>query len=202
MSEGFKASDILYAVVVPCIVGLLIVIFPFYLGPLLSPTLKAIIVDGLGEAILIVGVPMIFGLVWNQWAGGASGFLLGGIYALYVNDTFVSAGVYMDKVMMGEMAGDISNLGYVVCAMLTGYIAGALNKGSFSFKRMLAAGLTGGIIGGFFLLWTQLISPFGMVTDVYYNILITLLPRVIYGVVIPIIAKVFSWYGITPRRMS
>lgn len=202
MSEGFKASDILYAVVVPCIVGLLIVIFPFYLGPILDPTLKAIIVDGLGEAILIVAVPMIFGLVWNQWAGGASGFLLGGIYALYVNDTFVSAGVYMDKVMMGEMAGDISNLGYVVCAMLTGYIAGALNKGSFSFKRMLAAGLTGGIIGGFFLLWTQLISPFGMVTDVYYNIFITLLPRVIYGVVIPIIAKVFSWYGITPRRMS
>jgi hypothetical protein len=202
MSERFKASDVLYAIVVPCLVGLLIVIFSFYLSPVLDPTLKAIVVDGLGEAILIIGVPMLLGLVWNQWAGGASGFLLGSVYALYVNDTFVSAGVYREKVMMGGMAGDISNLGYVVCAILTGYIAGALNKGSVSFKHMMIAGLTGGIIGGLFLLWTQLISPFGMVTDVYYSIFITLLPRIIYGVVIPIIAKVFSWYGITPRQMN
>jgi hypothetical protein len=196
--EKFKPSDILYGVIVPCIVALLIVIFPFYLGPHLDPTLKAIIVDGLGEAILIIGVPMLFGLVWNQWAGGASGFLLGSIYALYVNDAFAAFQAFTPE----GMIGDISNLGYVICAMLTGYIAGALNKGSFNFKKMLVAGLTAGIIGGLFLLWTQLISPFGMVTDIYYNLFINLLPRVIYGVVIPIIAKVFSWYGITPRRMS
>lgn len=196
--EKFKPSDILYGVIVPCIVALLIVVFPFYLGPILDPTLRAILVHGLGEAILIIGVPMLFGLIWNQWAGGASGFLLGSVYALYVNDAFAAAQAFTPE----GMIGDISTLGYVICAMLTGYIAGALNRGSFSFKRMLGAGLTAGIIGGLFLLWTQLISPFGMVTDVYYNLFINLLPRVIYGVVIPIIAKVFSWYGITPRRMS
>ena len=114
---------------------------------------------------------------------------MGSIYALYVNDAFAAAGAFTPE----GMVGDISNLGYVICAMLTGYIAGALNKGSFSFKRMLTAGLTGGIIGGLFLLWTQLISPFGMVTDIYYNLFINLLPRIIYGIVIPIIAKVFSW---------
>ena len=125
----------------PTIVALLILAFPLAIGPALKtidPTLKSIFVDGLQEAILIVGVPMFLGLLWNQWAGGASGFLLGSIYALYANDMFV----YYEY-----SAGEISNLGYVVCAMLTGYIAGALNKGSYSFRRMLISGLTAGIIG-------------------------------------------------------
>ncbi|MEM2953219.1 MAG: hypothetical protein QXU21_02975 [Candidatus Bathyarchaeia archaeon] len=196
--EKFKPSDILYGVIVPCIVAFLIVAFPFYLGPNLDPAVSAILVHGFGEAILIIGVPMLFGLVWNQWAGGASGFLLGSIYALYVNDAFAASQIFTPE----GMVGDISNLGYVICAMLTGYIAGALNKGSFSFKRMVVAGLTAGIIGGLFLLWTQLISPFGMVTDIHYNLFVNLLPRIIFGIAIPIIAKVFSWYGITPRRMS
>ena len=198
--EKLGVKDVIYGVIVPCIIGLLIAIFPHYLKPNLDPTLAAILVDGLAEAILIIGVPMLFGLIWNQWAGGAAGFLMGAIYALYVNDTFVAAGVYTETVYAGGMAGDISNLGYVICAMLTGYIAGALTKGSFAFKRMLVAGIVSGIVGGLFLLWTQLISPFGMVTDIGYNLFITLLPRIIYGVVIPIIAKVISWYGITPRR--
>lgn len=197
MSEGFKASDILYAVIVPCIVAFLIIAFPFYLAPALDPTLRAIIVYGLGEAILIVAVPMLLGLLWNQWAGGASGFILGGIYALYVNDVFAASKAFTPD----GMIGDISNLGYVVCAMLTGYITGALNKGSLSFKRMMAAALTGGIIGGLFLLYTQLISPFGMVTNVSYNLFVTLLPRIVYGIIIPIIAKVFSWYGLILRKM-
>ncbi|MBS7659480.1 MAG: hypothetical protein QW764_04795 [Desulfurococcaceae archaeon] len=196
MSEGLKASDILYAVIVPCIVALIIIAFPHYLAPALDPTLRAIVVYGLGEAILIIAVPMLFGLLWNQWAGGASGFLLGSIYALYVNDTFAASQLFTPD----GMVGDISNLGYVVCAMLTGYIAGALNKGSLSFKRMLIAGLTGGIIGGIFLLFTQVISPFGMVTDIGYSLFITILPRIIYGIVIPAIAKVFSWYGLILRK--
>ncbi|MEM0314307.1 MAG: hypothetical protein QW056_06820 [Candidatus Bathyarchaeia archaeon] len=198
MSEGFKASDVVYAVIIPCIVAFLIVAFPFYLGPALDPTLRAILVYGLGEAILTIGVPILFGLLWNQWAGGASGFLLGSIYALYVNDAFAAAQAFTPE----GMVGDISNLGYVICAMLTGYISGALNKGSLSFKRMVVSALVGGIIGGLFLLWTQLISPFGMVTDVGYNLFVNILPRIIYGIVIPIIAKVFSWYGLILRKAS
>jgi hypothetical protein len=197
---GFKLNDVLYGIVVPCVVALLIVAFPYYLGPNLDATLRAILVYGLGEAILTIGVPMFFGLIWNQWAGGASGFLLGSIYALYVNDVFAASGVFTPE----GMVGDISTLGYVVCAMLTGYIAGAMNKGSFSFKRMLVAGIVSGIVGGLFLLWTQLISPVGMVKmeEIAYHLFINLLPRIIYGVVIPLIAKVFSWYGITPKRIS
>ena len=201
--KEWKRGDIIFGIVVPTVVALLIIAFPTAISSALldidpSYTLNAILVDGLGEAILIVAVPMFAGLIWNQWAGGGTGFLLGSIYALYVNDMYAAAGTYTP---MGTV-GDISNLGYVVCAMLTGYIAGALNKGSYSFRRMLIAGLVSGIIGGLFLLWTQIISPFGMVTDIPYNVFITFLPRIIYGVVIPIFATVFGWYGITPRRMS
>ncbi|MDW8040596.1 MAG: hypothetical protein RMJ03_04130 [Nitrososphaerota archaeon] len=195
--EKLGFNDILYGVIVPCIVAALIIIFPAYLKPIIAdPTLQAIFVDGLGEAILIIAVPLLLGLLWNRWAGGIAGFLLGSIYALYINDMFVQYSTMYPQ----YQPNDISTLGYVVCAMMTGYLAGALNKGSFSFKRMLIAGLVSGIIGGFFLLWTQIISPLGMVTDVVYAIFITLLPRIIYGLIIPVIAKVFIWYNVLPRR--
>ncbi|MEM2675953.1 MAG: hypothetical protein QXG58_05895 [Candidatus Bathyarchaeia archaeon] len=199
MTDGEKwgLGDILYGVIVPCIVAALIIIFPAYLKPIIAdPTLQAIFVDGLGEAILIIAVPMLFGLLWNRWAGGAAGFLLGSIYALYINDMYVQYSTMYPE----YQPNDISTLGYVVCAMLTGYLAGALNKGSFSFKRMIVAGLASGIIGGFFLLWTQIISPLGMVTDIAYALFITLLPRIIYGIIIPVISKVFIWYNVLPRR--
>ena len=200
----WKLSDILWGILIPCIVGFLIIIFPTELADILldvdpSYTLNAILVDGFGEALLIVGIPMFAGLVWNKWAGGGAGFLLGSIYALFVNDTFAAAGAFMPA---SGMVGDISNLGYVVCAMLTGYIAGSLNRDSFSFRRMLIAGLIGGVIGGLFLLWTQLISPFGMVTDVPYSLFLNLLPRIIYGVIIPIFATLFGWFGISPKQMG
>lgn len=199
MTDGEKwgLGDILYGVIVPCIVAALIIIFPAYLKSIIAdPTLQAIFVDGLGEAILIIAVPMLFGLLWNRWAGGAAGFLLGSIYALYINDMYVQYSTMYPE----YQPNDISTLGYVVCAMLTGYLAGALNKGSFSFKRMIVAGLASGIIGGFFLLWTQIISPLGMVTDIAYALFITLLPRIIYGIIIPVISKVFIWYNVLPRR--
>ena len=196
--KEWKRGDILFGIIVPCAAALLIIGFPLTIGPALenidpSFTLRSILVDGLGEAVLIVGIPMLLGLLWNQWAGGASGFLLGSIYALYVNDMFV---------FYQYAASDISNLGYVICAMLTGYIAGALNRGSYSFRRMVIAGLVAANIGGAFLLWTQIIAPLGMVTDIPYNVFITVLPRVIYGILIPVFATVFNWFGMTPRQMT
>lgn len=199
MTDGEKwgISDILYGVIVPCIVAALIIIFPAYLKPIIAdPTLKAIFVDGLGEAILIIAVPMLLGLLWNRWAGGAAGFLLGSIYALYINDMYVQYSTMYPQ----YQPNDISTLGYVVSAMLTGYLAGSLNKGSFSFRRMLIAGLVSGIIGGFFLLWTMIISPLGMATDIPYTTFIVLLPRIIYGIIMPVIAKVFIWYNVLPKR--
>ena len=60
----------------------MIIIFPTELRPILdnvdtSGTLNNILVDGLGEALLTIGIPLFAGLVWNKWAGGGAGFLLG-----------------------------------------------------------------------------------------------------------------------------
>lgn len=196
--EGFKLSDILYAIVIPCVVAALIIIFPVHLRPALDPTLQAILVDAFAETILIVAIPMLFGLLWNRWAGGATGFLLGSLYALYVNDTYVALGFY-DQMAMEGLVGEISNMGYILCGMLTGYVAGALAKGVYNLRRMLAAGVTSGIIGGLFLMYTQFISPVGMTTDIPWVTFVTLTPRIVFGIVVPLVAMFFVWYDITPK---
>lgn len=200
MSLGFKLSDIIFAVVVPVVVALILIAWPTVISSALlsidpSYTLNAIFIDGFVEAILIVGIPMFLGLLWNQWAGGASGFLLGSIYALYWSVQYQG---------FGYSPTDVTLVGYLVCAIVTGYISGALNKGSTKFKRMVVSGLTGGIIGGLLYILAASLSPqlSYMVSDVPYVLFITLLPRIIYAVIIPFIVMVFGWYGITPKHMS
>lgn len=195
-------NDIIFGFLAPLGVVLLIVFFVMVLSPFLievdpSLALQHSLVDGLGETLLISGLPLIAGLLWNQWAGGATGFLLGSIHALYISDQFVFYGAYSAAV------GDISILGFVLAAMLTGFMAGALNRGSYSFRRMLIVGLVSAWVGGLFLLWTQLISPFGMVTidQLAWNLFVIGVPRTLFGVLMPLFATVFGWFGITPRQM-
>jgi hypothetical protein len=202
----WKLNDIIWGIIIPLIVAFVIIIFPLELAPILleidpSYTLNAIIVDGLGEAILTVGIPLFAGLIWNKFAGGAAGFLLGSIYALFSNDSIVwgiSQGWYMPT---GMFAADIANLGYVVSAMLIGYMAGALNGGSYSFRRMLVASLIAAVIVGFFQLWTASLSITMMVQDYVYSGFLIMLPKLIYAVIIPIFVTVFGWFGISPRQM-
>lgn len=200
-------SDILWGIVIPVIIAFVIVIFPTELARILTEidpfgSLNAIFVDGLGEAILTVAIPLFAGLIWNQWAGGGTGFLLGSIYALYVNDVYSVMAATLGVGMTGMgMVGDISNLGYVVSAMLVGYMAGSLNRGSYSFRRMVVAAMIAAIIASLFQLWTGLISPLGMVTDPFYSGALILLPKVIYAIIIPIFVTVFGWFGISPKQM-
>jgi len=200
----WKLNDFLWGIIIPVIVAFLIIVFPTELSKILadfdpSMQLNAILIDGLGEAILTTGIPLFAGLIWNQWAGGGAGFILGSIYALYVNDTY--AAFQMGMTNMG-MIGDVSTLGYLVSAMLVGYMAGALNRGSFSFRRMVVAALIASLIGGLFQLWTGLISPLGMVTDPLNSGFLILLPKVIYAVIIPIFVTLFGWFGISPKQMT
>ena len=203
----WKLNDILWGIFIPTIVAFVIIIFPTELANILadvdtSGSLNAIFVDGLGEAILTTAIPLFAGLIWNQWAGGGAGFLLGSIYALYVNDVYSVMAATMGVGMTGMgMVGDISNLGYVVGAMLVGYMAGALNRGSYSFRRMLVAALIAAFVSSGFQLWTGLISPLGMVTDPLYSGGLILLPKVVYAVIIPIFVTLFGWFGISPKQM-
>ncbi len=204
--KEWKVGDILYGVIIPLIVALVIIVFPTVLGPYLhavdqSFTLESIFVAGLEEAILIVAVPLLIGLLWNKWAGGAAGFLLGSIYALATFQLYGLSG-----------STNIFLLGYTLSGMLIGYIAGALNKGSYTFLRLLIAGVVAAIVGGLFLYFTYAIpadilngtaQQVNMAApDYVLSFTLTMVPRIIYGIIIPIIAKVFYMFGVTASRMT
>ncbi len=204
----WKLNDIIYGIILPVIVAFLIIIFPTEIAKILADVdpslgLNAILVDGLGEAILVTGIPLFAGLIWNKWAGGGAGFLLGSIYALYVNDVYAAytAMGYLEFSPM-LMVGEITNLGFVVSAMLVGYIAGALNRGSFSFRRMVISAIIAGVIASLFQLWVGVISPIGMAVDVGGAAFQILLPKLIYAIIIPIFVTLFGWFGISPKQMT
>jgi hypothetical protein len=194
----WSRSDIIYGVVAPVLVILLIVAisklsslfgggFEGTAGIVIGITME------LQELVLIAAIPLLLGLVWNRWAGGASGFILGSIYALYWADSYHS-----------PFAGTIFGAGtvllaYVLSAMLIGYMAGALNKRSENFRRMIISGVVAATIGGVLLFGVFQLSPANVVTGID-GFLLTVLSRTACGAVIPIIAKVFMWYGMGTNK--
>jgi len=184
--KDWKLTDVVFGVIVPTVVGLLIV----GVSMISTPSLIGLKYPLL-EAIVVVGVPMLLGLIWNQWAGGASGFLLGSLYALY----------YSDQLYASQGRGDISLLGNLVSAMLMGYIAGALSKRSTSYRRMLAAGVISGIMGSLLVVFVGQFSPILGEASVP-GILLAFLPRVLAGVIVPLIARAFLRHGHSKISMS
>ena len=144
----------------------------------------------LQELIMIAVVPLLLGLVWNRWAGGASGFLLGSIYALYWADAYNSY----------PGSGTVL-LAYVLSGMLIGYMAGALNKRSEKFVRMIVSGIIAATIGGIVLFVIFQLSTANVVAGID-GFLLTVLSRTACGAIIPIIAKVFIWYGIGNKQKT
>ena len=211
----WKLNDIIYGIILPVIVAFLIIIFPQELSKILmdfdpSLTLNAILIDGLAEAILTTAIPLFAGLIWNQWAGGGAGFLLGSIYALYVNDVYAANAALMAT--MGDysgfspmgMVGGISILGYVVAGMLIGYMAGALNRGSYSFRRMVVCALIASVIASTFQLWAGILEGVMIgpeLADVLEAAFYIFLPKIVYAIIIPLLVTVFGWFGISPRQM-
>ena len=192
----WSRSDIIYGIIVPVFVVLLIVIVS-QLGRIFEDGFGVItgITMELQELVVIVAVPLMLGLVWNKWAGGASGFLMGSVYALYWADSYRSpfAGTF-------QGSGTVL-LAYLLSAMLIGYMAGALNKRSENFLRLLVSGVTSATIGGFLLFGVFHLSSANVVTGVD-GFLLTVLSRTACGAIIPVLAKVFMWYGVTrfPRE--
>lgn len=219
-TEKFKLKDILYGLVVPVIVAIVILLFPTVIKTALdsafpaatmtnpngSPYAFLTVIFTHGFALMVMfAIPLLIGLLWNKWAGGATGFITGALYYVanagyniqYSVINFGSSpNLYADPAFLGD---------YIVGGILVGYIAGALNNGSFNFKRMIGAGITAAITVGImqFVLnmtvssaaWMARADPF----TAFYQVL---LPMVILGIIAPIIAKVFTWYGISPRGHS
>jgi hypothetical protein len=215
--EKFKLADILYGLVVPMLIGIVIVAFPAILRPALdswfppanmmtgdpgSPYSFLTVIFTHGFAMMVcLGIPLITGLLWNKWAGGAAGFVTGTLYYL------ASAGYNIMWSIQNfgidyayNLYADPSFIGdYIVGGILIGYIAGALANKSLSFKRMLGASLTTTIVIGvftFILNYTVSFAAWMTQGDPFYAFFYTMLPLIILGVIAPILAKVMTWYGL------
>jgi hypothetical protein len=211
--EKFKLSNLIDAIVIPFILVILIIVLAVYVNPTglhhvlgEANVLGVILTQGFAQMI-VLGVPLILGLLWNKWAGGAAGFIMGGMYyvasAGQYNGFYATAGV-----TSYNFFGDISMLFYLVNAVIIGYMAGSLNNRSTSFKRMLGAGLTAAIITAViqaFMNYNFALDPGqAMAHDLWLDIpnalLINFVPSIALGIIVPILAKVMTWYGIQPLR--
>ena len=215
MAENkINISTIFGGIIIPIILVLLIYVLAVYvnvggthhvLGA--TNTIAVILVNGFAQMI-ILGIPLVLGLLWNKWAGGAAGFVMGGIY--YVASAGQYNGVYASAgVTTYNFFGDISMLFYLVNAVIIGYMAGALNNGSTNFKRMLGAGLTASIITAViqsYLNYTVSLEPArkmamdSWAVDPVLAVVTNFVPSIALGVIVPILAKVMTWYGIQPMR--
>ena len=234
-TEKFKLADILYGLVIPVLVGIVIVIFPAVLRPALDAAfppadmfsgaagsdyafITVILTHGFAEMV-ILAVPLALGLTWNKWAGGAAGFITGGLYyvafAGYNTQYSIQIAVqayaaggndinYFIQSLPPNLWADPSFIGdWLVGAILIGYIAGALNNKSTNFKRMLGAGLTASLVVAVmqFILNITVASGAWMAQgNPGFALFTVMLPAVILGIVLPIIAKVMTWYGLQPMR--
>lgn len=216
-TEKFKLKDIFNGIVIPLILVLLIYALAVYVNPTgtfhvfgTSNVIAVILTQGFAQMI-VLGVPLVLGLLWNKWAGGAAGFIMGGMY--YVASAGLYTGYYAS---FGgyNFFGDLSMLGYLVNAVIIGYMAGALNNGSFTFKRMLGASLTAAITTAIiqaYLNYNIALAPSrsmaqGSWTSTnlgiagLYGFVLAFVPNIALGVIVPIIGKVMTWYGIYPMR--
>ncbi len=235
-TEPFKIKDILYGFVVPVLVAVLILAFPIVIGPALNswfPAGDPVTMEGASDLAFITkifthgfammvmfGVPLILGLLWNKWAGGAAGFIMGTLYyiAFAAYNSWWSLLTFGKSVELGGLGAqqgidwtvnlfaDPSFIGnYIVGGILIGYIAGALSNKAFNFKRMLGAGLTAALTVGvmqFFLNITVASGAWMAQADLFQAFYLQVLPMTILGVIGPILAKVFTWYGILPGGYS
>jgi len=212
----FKLSDIFGGIIIPIILVILIYVLAVYvnvggqhhvLGA--TNTIAVILVNGFAEMI-ILGIPLVLGLLWNKWAGGAAGFVMGGLY--YVAQAGQYNGIYASAgVTTYNFFGDVSMLYWIVYGVIIGYMAGALNNGSTAFKRMLLAGLTASVIVSVlkaYLNYTISLDPARQMAqdswkvDPVLAVVTNFVPLIALGVIVPILGKVMTWYGIQPQRHS
>jgi len=212
----FKLSDIFGGIIIPIILVILIYVLAVYvnvggqhhvLGA--TNTIAVILVNGFAEMI-ILGIPLVLGLLWNKWAGGAAGFVMGGLY--YVAQAGQYNGIYASAgVTTYNFFGDVSMLYWIVYGVIIGYMAGALNNGSTAFKRMLLSGLTASVIVSVlkaYLNYTISLDPARQMAqdswkvDPVLAVVTNFVPLIALGVIVPILGKVMTWYGIQPQRHS
>ena len=188
--KKWTKNDIIFGIILPVIAVFVIVLISKLQsivggepGIVLGLTMEIL------ELVVIVGVPLALGLLWNQWAGGASGFLMGTFYALFWASSF-----------QGISGSGTVLLAYILSPMLIGYMAGALNKRSDNFKRLLISAIVASTIGGIILFTIFQMSPANVVTGTT-GFALTVLARIIAAVLTSVVAKIFFWYGVGAKKI-
>ena len=216
MAENkIKISTIFDGIIIPIILVLLIFVFAVYINVggtyhvLGADNIIAIILVSGFAQMIVLGIPLVLGLLWNKWAGGAAGFIMGGLYYVANAGQYTSLyAVYSSGAVNVNFFGDVSMLFYLVNAVIIGYMAGALNNGSTNFKRMLGAGITAAMITAViqaYMNYNVSLEPSktmaqNMWADPAYAILINFVPSIALGVIVPILGKVMTWYGLQPMK--
>lgn len=182
--KKWTKNDIIFGIILP-VIAVFVIVLVSKLQSLIGgePGIVLGLTMEILELVVIVGVPLALGLLWNQWAGGTSGFLMGTFYALYWVNSFHGA----------HGSGTVL-LAYVLSPMLIGYMAGALNKRSDNFKRILISGVVASTIGGIVLFTIFQMSSANVVTGIV-GFALTVLARILAAVLTAIVVKVFFWYG-------
>jgi hypothetical protein len=115
--------------------------------------------------------------------------LMGAFYALYWSNSF-----------HGISGSGTVLLAYVLSPMLIGYMAGALNKRSDNFKRLLISGIIASTTGGIVLFTIFQMSTANVVTG-GVGFALTVLARILAAVLTAVVVKVFFWYGMgAPKK--
>ena len=202
--KEWKRNDLTFGIILPLVVILIIVGLSLVSSSLMrsggfggSYGLVIGIISAIEELVVTVAVPLLLGLVWNQWAGGASGFLMGSVWSIWYA---VKYGLYAGSRSSGGVNLGPTLLGWMLSAMLIGYMAGTLNKHSDNLRRMLIVAIGTSALGGFFLLGMFQFSPSNVVSFDFYGFALNVAPRIAAGAIVAVLAKVFMWYGVASYK--
>jgi ACR3 family arsenite efflux pump ArsB len=187
--KKWTKNDLIYGIILP-VVAIFIIVLISKLQSLVGgePGIILGLTMEILELTVIVGVPLSLGLLWNQWAGGASGFLMGTFYALYWSTAF-----------QGISGSGTVLLAYILSPMLIGYMAGALNKRSDDFKRLLIVSVVSCTIGGIVMFGIFQMSTANVVTGLD-GFALTVLARIIAAVLTAVVAKIFFRYAMAAKK--
>jgi len=187
--KKWTKNDIIFGIILPTI-AIFVIVLISQLSALTEGGFGAVygITSEIFELVIICAVPLALGLLWNQWAGGATGFLLGTMYALYWHPSYAQ-----------YTGSGLILLSYILSAMLIGYMAGALNKKSNNFKRILISGLIASTIGGIVLFTLLQMSPMNVI-DGIDGFVLTVLTRPLAALLTAIVVKVLFRYGMGTHK--
>lgn len=187
--KKWTKSDLIYGIILP-IIAVFVIVLISKLQAIIGgePGIVLGLTMELFELVVIVCVPLALGLLWNQWAGGATGFLMGSFYALYWSSAY-----------HGMAGSGTLLLAYILSSMLIGYMAGALNRRSDDFKRILISAIIASIIGGVVLFIIFQMSPANIVTGIV-GLTLNVLARIIAAILTAGVVKIFFWYGMSTQK--